>query len=220
LRRPTGGSDEIDAVIGRAVLAPPQLLTNGRPPHSQSCRAMSWIADLGASLVGIGGLTFGWAQSRQRLAQDRTLVDLAAVRCVLEDGAVHLHRVAYALDLVKLDLRSNAESVYAKLTELGERYDELVERMKIRLGAEHEVTRKFMGANAALLDAYRAIGRAANLHIPIIEADAPDSGPRQAMQLLEQEQAIVTASRERFDTHRTEYIDAAVRTAAVRLPSR
>ena len=178
---------------------------------------MSAISELAAGVVGIGGLAFGWKQSTLRLGQDRTLADLAAVRDVIDLGAIHLHRVAYALDPVKLDLERHAVQAHTTLGPLGRDYDELVERLKVRLGPEHEVTRELADADDATLDAFRAVGRVVNLHLPQIERGGLDA--KQAMRLLEKDREMLSAARERFDRHRDLFIAAAARTAGGNLPS-
>jgi hypothetical protein len=130
---------------------------------------MTWIAEIGAVAVGLGGLAFGWTQSRQTIGQQRTLADLAATRDVLEASAVHLHRIAYVLNDVKLDLPRNARAAGATLAGLGKSYDELSERVKVRLGPDHEATREFVAAGSAALNMWRAIDRAVVLHLPHLE---------------------------------------------------
>ena len=41
---------------------------------------MSVIAEVGTTLVGLGGLGFGWWQAKQKNTHDRDLVDLASAR--------------------------------------------------------------------------------------------------------------------------------------------
>ena len=84
-----------------------------------------------------------------------TLADLAAVRSVIEDGAVHLHHVAYTLDEIKGRIQSGAPEERVKLEAHGRIYDELCERMKVRLGPTDEVTLHFLAADEAVLEIYR-----------------------------------------------------------------
>jgi hypothetical protein len=176
---------------------------------------MSWITDAGPYVVGLGGLFFGWRQGSRTEGHERTLADLAATREVIEQGAIHLHHIAYALDDVKQNLVGKAEAAHEELKVLGRTYDELVERMKVRLGPEHEVTRKFVGADEAVLEAYRA------LEMIVLEppADEP-SAQRERHAAIDQQRQRVTAARDRFDVHRREFIDAAARTGGAKLPSR
>ena len=172
-----------------------------------------------SGIVGIGGLAFGFWNRWLSVAHDRTLADLAAVRDVIEQGAIHLHRVAYVLDPVRQDLEGNAKTAHAALEPLGREYDELVERMKVRLGPGHEVTREFEAANQATLDAFRAVQRVVRLHLPRIER-GDEVGVRQATKLLDKDRDVLTEARERFDDHRRLFIDAAASTAGAKLPSR
>jgi hypothetical protein len=170
-----------------------------------------------SGVVGIGGLAFGWWNRWLSVRHDRTLADLAAVRDVIERGAIHLHQVAYALDPVKLDLEGNAREAHAALGPLGREYDELVERLKVRLGPEHQVVREFAGANEATLDAFRAVGRVVNLHLPHIERGG--LAANRASELLDRDRDKLDEARERFDRHRIRFIDAAARTAGATLRS-
>jgi hypothetical protein len=165
------------------------------------------VGTITTGAVGIAGITYAGWNRWLSLKHDRTLADLAAVRAVVEDGAVHLHRVAYALDPVKLDPQSNARTASAALGPLGEKYDEVSERMKVRLGPEHEITRKYVGAGEAALDATRAVQRVAVLHVPRLEKGG--LAAKQTMKLLEQDEAALVNARARFDEHRREFIDAA-----------
>ena len=150
-----------------------------------------------------------------QLEHERRMADLAAVRDVVEEGAVHLHRVAYVLDDVRSHLMSKLDEWHAKLTEFGERYDELSERMKVRLGPDHEVTREFVGAGESVLDIYRAIGMIR------LEPPAEEAHVRVDRQnAINEQRQRITNARERFDTHRAGFIDAAARTAGAILPSR
>ena len=171
---------------------------------------MSWIAETGPVLVGLGGLAFGAWQAQQRLSHDRTLVDLASAREVCEDGAIYLHRVAYALDPAKQDVIGRGAESYAEVSVLGKQYDEVSERMKVRLGTDHEVTRPFVGAGEAALDATRALDRIVNLHLPSLER-GDELVAKQVQPLLDQAEQVVTEARARFDSHRSQFIEAASR---------
>jgi hypothetical protein len=75
----------------------------------------------------------------------------------------------------------------------------VVERLKVRLGPEHEVTRELADADDATLDAFRAVGRVVNPHLPQIERGG--LAAKQAMRLLERDREVLSAARERFDRH-------------------
>src|SRR4051794_14043111 len=135
-----------------------------RSPHDPL--GMSWISESGPYVVALGGLAFGGWQAQQRLAQERTLSDLEAARDVIEDGAVYLHRVSYAFDRARREVNDDVARAHATLAEIGPTFDEVSERLKVRLKPGHEVTRKFEDAVEAGLDATRAIERLAVLHLP------------------------------------------------------
>ena len=170
---------------------------------------MSAVTEVGSTMAGLGGLVFGWWQARQKLTHDRDLVDLASARDVCEEGAIYLHRVAYGLDPLKLTVMDNAAGVHEAMSRLGKDYDEASERVKVRLGPEHEATRKFVGAGEAALEATRAVERVAVLHAPHIQAGG--TGAKQAMRLLEDDEAKIVAARSSFDTHRSEFVEIAAR---------
>jgi hypothetical protein len=185
---------------------------------------MSWITEVGPIAIGLGGLAFGWAQSTRTLGQQRTLAEgavaqqrtLAGTRDVLEGGAIYLHRIAYALDPVKRDLVRNAKDSRLALEELGKDADEASERMKVRLGPEHETTLEFVAAGEAALEAWRAVDRVVVLHLPRLKGEAI---PRQVSDLLERDRVALDVARGQFDEHRIAFIDAAARTAGANLPS-
>jgi hypothetical protein len=135
------------------------------------------------------------------------------IRAVIEEGAIHLHRVAYALDDTKSGLMRKLDEIHATIEQIGQHHDELVERMKVRLGPDHEVTRKFLGANEATLDVYRALGAIR------LEETAEEAYVRaDVARVIKEQRERIAEARARFDVHRREYIDAAARTAGARLP--
>jgi hypothetical protein len=118
--------------------------------------------------VGLAGIGYAWWNRWVSMLHDRTLSDLAAVRDVIEEGAIYLHRVSYAFDRAQREMNDDVERAHAALVEIGPTYDEIAERLKVRLEPHHEVAQKFAGAVEAGLDAARAIERLAVLHLPSI----------------------------------------------------
>jgi hypothetical protein len=134
--------------------------------------------------VGLAGIGYAWWNRWVSLLHDRTLSDLAAVRDVIEEGAIYLHRVSYAFDRARREMNDDVERAHAALVEIGPTYDEISERLKVRLAPHHEVAQKFAGAVEAGLDAARAIERLAVLHLPSIamgggRGEAGDGARRQ-----------------------------------------
>jgi hypothetical protein len=115
-------------------------------------------------------------------------------------------------------MTDDMERAHATLSEIGETYDEISERLKVRLTPHHEVTQKFTGTTEAALDAKRAIERIVVLHRPNIAKGG--AAAKQTMPLEEKAIKELTQARSRFDTHRSEYLDAAARTVGAKLPSR
>lgn len=173
---------------------------------------VSVLPDIITASVGIGGLAFGWRERSRTLEHERTLVDLEAARTVIEEGAITLHRVAYVLDDLRGPTSIKREEVRARLRDFGQRFDELSERLKVRLGPEHEVTREFVEADEAVLDMFRALSL-----MGLEEPAEVEHARRDATQFMEQQRERINVSRNRFDAHRTEFIAAAARLAAVKL---
>jgi hypothetical protein len=168
--------------------------------------------------VGLAGIGYAWWNRWVSMLHDRTLSDLAAVRDVIEEGAIYLHRVSYAFDRAQREMNDDVERAHAALVEIGPTYDEIAERLKVRLEPHHEVAQKFAGAVEAGLDAARAIERLAVLHLPSIAMGG--AAAKQATVLADKDRDVLAQARSRFDAHRSEYLDAAARTAGAKLPSR
>jgi hypothetical protein len=173
---------------------------------------MGWISEAGAVALGFAGLAFGWRERTSTLKHERTLADLEAVRSVIEDAAVHLHHVAYALDDVKLDPIGNASKAHAEIKNLGRRYDEISERMKVRMGPAHPATQHLVAANEAVLEIHKALG------MILLEEPAEGAAARHGRieSLNIQRKRLITA-RDEFDQHRGRFIEAAARAAGAKL---
>jgi hypothetical protein len=164
------------------------------------------------STAGLGAWRFGWRERGRTLEHERRINDVGAVRDVIEEGAVALHRDAYTLDDLRGPSSRSREDVYAALREFGQRYDELSERMRVRLGPEHEVTRKFVGAGEAVLDIFRALGLMGH------EEPAEEEWVRRDVaRFMDEQWQRIDAAYERFDQHSKEFIAAAARLAAAKL---
>lgn len=175
------------------------------------------------NLVAIVAIVAGWTQQARTLAAQRKLTDLENVRTVLDDAAVVLHEAAYALDDARSHLTQYGSGFfrdeerakpYHALWHVGQELDVLLERLSIRFGRDHEVTRAFRDADDALLAIYRKLG------VLRLEADADtEDGRRQLHQFVNEVRAETEGSREEFDTGRRAFIDAAQGTAGAHLPS-
>jgi len=170
------------------------------------------ITDLTGPVLGLAGLAFGWRERTIALEHERTLADLQAVRSVIEEGAIHLHRVAYALDRARGSIHNGAPEHYLQLQAYGQTYDELCERMKVRMRPEHDVTRHFVAANESALDIYRALGMIQQ------EAPAEDRDVRaDRAKFIDQQRARFNASFGAFKEHRENFVSAAADAAGARL---
>ena len=173
---------------------------------------MGVVSDIVAGVVGVGGLLFGWTERQRTEKHERTLTDLGAARDVIEDGAVELHRVAYVLDDLRGPRTKTLDVVRTELSDFGKHFDEVSERLKVRLGPDHDVTRAFVGAANATLEIFRAVG--------MIRDEPPAEEPhvrRQVRQYKQDQRDRIDAERERFDQHRNEFIQAAAHLAAVKV---
>jgi hypothetical protein len=175
---------------------------------------VTWISEAGPIVVSLAAL----ALAARQMGQQRTLADLGATRDVLEAGAIHLHRAGYAMDPLNSDLMGQATSAKASLQPLGIAYDEISERITVRLGRSHAVTLAYVAAGEALLDVWRAVDRVVVLHLPHL--DGAEAGQGQALDSIEQERMQVIAARQQFDVQRVAFVDAAAQTAGSRLRSR
>ena len=78
--------------------------------------AVAIIAVIASNLVAGLAVYFGARQHRDRLKLDRRLHDLDNVRGVLDEAAVELHRVAYALDDVRSYLGRYGGTTFSRRT--------------------------------------------------------------------------------------------------------
>jgi hypothetical protein len=120
---------------------------------------------------------------------------------VLGEGAIALHRVAYALDSVRSRLTAFGENFfeseqrarpYEDLRLLEREMDALTEMFTDELGREHEAVAAFVGARAAVADVLHTLGL------------LRDPGAPEAAEILTTPEVLV----ERVEEHRTSF-DAA-----------
>lgn len=157
--------------------------------------------------------------------QARQLSDLQSVRAILDEAASALHRVEYALnDLRSLlakfgrsfaDAEERAGS-YAQLTKSGRELDHLLERLKIRLGAEHPAVAAFEVVDQAVLEIHRTLAQIRSES----EAHSTRGRMQEAGRRYDERRDKVAAERETFDAMRDEFIATAQHTAGVDLPAR
>lgn len=182
------------------------------------------IAIVVPNLVAATAIVVGWRQQVRALEAERKLSDLSNVRTVLDDAAVALHTAAYALDEARSNLvpygrgffnDEEREKPYHALSQAGRELDVLLdERLSIRFGRDHDVTRAFRGADEALLAIYR------KLALVKLEPNAETEDARhQLRSFLGEVRRETVELRETFDAERRSFTDAAQRRAGAQLPA-
>ena len=167
------------------------------------------------SAVAALAIVAGWHQHLRGLKLQRGFNDLDNVRGVLEAAAVALHEVAYCLDDVRSYLTQHGGVAFFKTDEGADTYkhlgghgrelDALVERLAIRFGREHDVTTAFSEVDEAVLGIWRVAGL---LRLER-EADGDGSAATQIRRLNEEKRTEIDALREKFDSARHRFLDAA-----------
>lgn len=181
------------------------------------------FAVVAPSAVAIAAIVVGYKQHSIGLQHERRLTDLAHVREIFDVAAAHLHRVATALDGVRLGLTQwgfgffkyeRGEERFRALERAGDEFDVLRERLAVRLGGDHEAVATFTAANEAVLEIYR------KLELLKLEPDPdPGAAETQVREFFRETQAAITAQRKVFDDRRRRFMNAAHRTAGAQLPA-
>jgi hypothetical protein len=124
---------------------------------------------------------------------------------MLGEGAIVLHRVAYALDSVRARLTAFGERFFESeerarpfeaLRYLTEEMDALTERFSEELGSDHEAVSAFVSARGAVqgivetIDLFKGPGAGG-------AADAP-LAPEEVLERIEEKRTVFDASRDRF----------------------
>jgi len=94
-------------------------------------------------------------------------------------------------------LIDNAATARESLVPLGVAYDEICERIKVRLGRRHDVTRAYVAAGVASLDVSRAVDRVVTLHLPRLDGEQRVGVG--ALDSIEQERATIDTARQHFN---------------------
>jgi len=181
------------------------------------------VAVITSTAMGLSGLVVGYLGQRQGRAHERELSDLEAVRSALAEAASVLHRSEYALDDALSTLQSwNAAffekeeraKPYFRLEEIGREADLLKGRVRILFGPAHPVALRFDDANAAILDAFRALGMIRME--PPAERGTPERG--EIREWTNQQRERIETAHENFRFAQEQFIEAAHVAAGARLP--
>jgi hypothetical protein len=186
--------------------------------------AGSVIAVVGAQAVALAAIGANFLQQRRAFANERELTDLESVRGLLSEAAAVLHRVEYALDEANSTLiqwggaffeNEERAKPYRELEAVGREADEVLGQLRIRLGPKHSATLAFGDADAAMLDAFRALG------LVRLEEPAPAGTPtrEEFAEMMEQQRDRVSAGRENFNIAQEQFAEAAHAATGVRLGS-
>lgn len=144
------------------------------------------------------------------------------MRSVLDEAAAALHEAEYALNDSRSSLAEFGRAFaqrgtgYARLAESGRELDQLLERLKIRLGPGHAAVLAFEAADQAVLEIHRTLGQIKDEG----EADLGADRKRETKQRYDECRDRVAAERETFNAMRAEFIVTAQAAAGVQLPAR
>lgn len=128
---------------------------------------MDWstvIPVVAANVVTIIVAVLAWIQSNRSLresrrqhessvAQTRAIHDLDAVRTLLDDAALRLHKLSFAS--IGVSPNAGREAELQAFRELTTGLDELAARLEVRFESEHEIVESYHGAERAAFDLLR-----------------------------------------------------------------
>jgi aspartate aminotransferase-like enzyme len=182
------------------------------------------VAAISSSAVAIVAIIANEVRHRRSLQHARELADLESVRGVMDDAAAALHDATYAIDGVRAGVLQHGlglfedegrEKPFRAVRRAGERLDQLLERLKIRLGREHEAVKAFETADAAALEIFRS---AELIKLEDRPTPGDDTAAHHVADFLAEQRKRIDAEREEFGVSRDEFIDAAQRAAGADLP--
>ncbi len=185
--------------------------------------AVSIAAPNIVALAAIGARVWQRHSSRKH---DRERHDLDAVRAILNDKAVALHRIAYALNDVRSHLTQHGDSfftsphggergeeIFEELQSVGRDADVVVERLAVRFGRRAAVTEAFTKADDATLEISRALGLLRMESAP----DGSSAAERYLAESMTKTRAKLKEQRAYFNDAREAFIVEAVNLAGARL---
>lgn len=173
------------------------------------------ISVIASGLVAIATITGSELRHRASLRHSRKLADLDHVRSVLDEAAVVLHQLEYTLNEIRVELIGHGMSFFAsddgprlfdEFTHSGVCLDELLERLKIRLGPQNEV----VAALTTVAQAAVAIHQSLKL---IKLEEMPTRTDKAAMEevraFFSEQRSQIAAERKKFDSARLVFIERA-----------
>jgi hypothetical protein len=163
-----------------------------------------------SSLIALAAIAAGVWEHRKGREHERGIADRESVRDTLAETAAILHRAEYAIDDLHVTLLQHGSTMFDPahpervkckddLEETGRELDLAVGRLRILLGPKSSVTAALEEADAALLDAFRALG--------LIRLEDPEGEGRRAQRI----ESVNDEQRERIERDRDDFKAAQAR---------
>lgn len=128
--RSAASFDPVDTVVELVASEHSVRLARNRGP---GLSATNVILAAGPTVVAVVAIGSAYRQQKRSFGHEREMVDLAAVRAVLDDAAVLLHRAETAVIGSSDDLTQAIEKVETLIPEL----EATLQRLSVRLGSQH-----------------------------------------------------------------------------------
>jgi hypothetical protein len=184
------------------------------------------ISALVSGAVAITAIVAGEYRHRSSLRHTRELADLDNVRDVLDEVVVVLHEMEYLLNEIRVEISEHGLSffelpdrvaIYDEFTQVGIRLDRHLERLKIRLGSDHESVTALEAASRAAISIHHS------LKLIKLENHKPALRDEDALNELRaffgQQRKVIAAERKQFDVAHSDFVAKAQRAAGVKLPT-
>jgi hypothetical protein len=186
--------------------------------------AVSIVSVAVSGLVAVAAILVGVWQQRRLFEHERGIADRGAVRGILADAAAILHRAEYAIDGASLRFTEWGAAMFenderakpfATLRDTGTEFDAALAQVKIALGPEHEATLALQDADAAYLDAYRALDMI-RMEDPAITGTYAE---QEVTEFIGRERDRFSTGRDNFKVAQEQFFERAHSAAGARLPA-
>jgi hypothetical protein len=187
--------------------------------------AVAIISVVLTSLTAIAAIGANLWQQRQGFRHERGVVDRTAVRELLSRAAATLHQAEYAVDEAVAELVAYGASMfddahperlapYTKVEAVGVEFDKVLAEVRILLGPDHPATQSLEDADAAFLEAFRAM-KMIRLEDPAIKGTYAE---REVAAMVAIERDRARTGRENFKTAQEKFVRRAHAAAGAALP--
>lgn len=187
--------------------------------------AVAIISVVLTSLTAMAAIGAGLWQQRQGFHHERGVVDRGAVRELLARAAATLHQAEYAVDEAVAALVAYGAGMfdddhperlapYTKVEAVGVEFDKVLAEVRILLGPDHPATQSLEDADAAFLDAFRAM-KMIRLEDPAIKGTYAE---REVAAMVAGERDRARAGRENFKVAQEQFVRRAHAAAGAALP--